>query len=197
MIAYLSGKVHEIRETSAVIIAGGIGYEVFCPTQTLARLSVGKIVELSTRFIVREDAQLLFGFSDNDSVKLFDLLISVSGVGAKMALSLLSQLSAPHLAQALSSGDVKLLSSVSGIGKKTAERLILELNSKIPEHLIGGAPMKVSTPKQSDAMNDATEALLSLGYRDIQVRNALSEIIQSEPDASADILIRKALGKLR
>ena len=90
MIAYLSGVVREVREGSAVVVAGGVGYEVQCPASTLGRLKVGEVAELSTRFVVREDAQLLFGFSDADSLKLFDLLTGVSGVGPKLGLALLS-----------------------------------------------------------------------------------------------------------
>lgn len=104
VIAYLSGVVREVRETSAVVVAGGVGYEVQCPTSTLAKLAVGHNAEFSTRFVVREDAQLLFGFSDADSLKLFDLLTSVSGVGPKLGLSLLSAMPVSALAQGLLSG---------------------------------------------------------------------------------------------
>ncbi len=135
MIAYLTGVVREVRENSAVVVAGGVGYEVQCPAGTLAKLVVGETAELNTRFIVREDAQLLFGFGDTDSVRLFDLLTGVSGVGPKLGLALLSAMPVSALAQGLLSGDAKLLSSVSGVGKKTAERLVLELQGKVPEHL--------------------------------------------------------------
>ena len=163
MIAYISGVVREVRESSAVVVAGGVGYEVFCPASTLGKLSPGQPAELSTRFVVREDAQLLFGFSDADSLRLFDLLTGVSGVGPKLGLALLSALPVSAVAQGLLTGDVKLLSSVSGVGKKTAERLVLELQNKVPEHLAAGVPAgKGAAPVTSTAGRDAVEALLAL-----------------------------------
>lgn len=198
MIAYLSGVVREVREGSAVIVTGGVGYEVQCPAGTLGKLAVGQSAELNTRFIVREDAQLLFGFADVDSVRLFDLLTSVSGVGPKLALALLSAMPVSALAQGLLSGDVKLLSSVSGVGKKTAERLVLELQTKVPEHLaapvVGG---KRETVPVSSAGRDAVDALLALGFREAQVRGVVAELLAAEPDLSADTLIRRGLGRLR
>ncbi|EYB68506.1 Holliday junction DNA helicase RuvA [Deinococcus phoenicis] len=199
MIAYLSGVVREVREASAVIVAGGVGYEVFCPASTLGRLAVGQPAELNTRHIVREDAQLLFGFLDADSLRLFDLLTGVSGVGPKLALSLLSAVPVSAVAQGLLTGDVKLLSSVSGVGKKTAERLVLELQNKVPEHLAAGAPGGGgrAAPVVSTAGRDAVEALLALGFREPQVRGVVAELLAADPDQSADALIRKGLGKLR
>lgn len=199
MIAYLSGVVREVREGSAVVVAGGVGYEVQCPASTLGRLKVGELAELSTRFVVREDAQLLFGFSDADSLKLFDLLTGVSGVGPKLGLALLSAMPPSAVAQGLLSGDVKLLSSVSGVGKKTAERLVLELQNKVPEHLAAGAATGGARPARVDstAGRDAVDALLALGFREAQVRAAVSELLAADPAQSADALIRKSLGKLR
>lgn len=199
MIAYLSGVVREVREGSAVVVTGGVGYEVQCPAGMLAGLKVGEVAEFSTRFVVREDAQLLFGFPDGDHLKLFDLLTSVSGVGPKLGLSLLSALPLSALAAALIGADVKLLSSVSGVGKKTAERLALELSGKVPEQLAAGAVAagKRAAPVQSTAGNDAVEALLALGFREVQVRAAVAELLSQDPGASADTLIRKSLGRLR
>ena len=200
MIAYLSGVVREVRETSAVIVTGGVGYEVQCPAGTLAKMTVGQPTELNTRFVVREDAQLLFGFADADSVRLFDLLTGVSGVGPRMGLAMLSAMPVSALAAGLLGGDVKLLSSVSGVGKKTAERLVLELQNKVPEHLAapatGGAgtkPARVATT----AGRDAVDALLALGFREAQVRAVVAELVAADPDLSADGLIRRALGRLR
>ena len=199
MIAYLSGVVREVRENSAVVVAGGVGYEVQCPAPALAKLVVGQNAEFSTRFVVREDAQLLFGFSDADSLKLFDLLTSVSGVGPKLGLSLLSAMPVSALAQGLLSGDAKLLSSVSGVGKKTAERLVLELQGKVPEHLAAGtaAGGKRAPAPASTASRDAVEALLALGFREAQVRGVVAALVSGDPALETDALIRKALGQLR
>ncbi|TSA86447.1 Holliday junction branch migration protein RuvA [Deinococcus detaillensis] len=197
MIAFLSGVVREVREHSAIVLTGGVGYEVLCPASTLAKLKPGDVAELHTRLVVREDAWTLFGFSETDSLKLFELLTSVTGVGPKLGLALLSAMPVSALAQGLLSGDSKLLSSVSGVGKKTAERLVLELQNKVPEHLaaptVGGKRQRVI----STAGQDAVEALLALGFRDAQVRSVVSELLASDPEQSADQLIRKSLGRLR
>ncbi len=197
MIAFLSGVVREVREHSAVVLTGGVGYEVLCPASTLAKLKAGDVAELHTRLVVREDAWTLFGFSETDSLKLFELLTSVTGVGPKLGLALLSAMPVSALAQGLLSGDSKLLSSVSGVGKKTAERLVLELQNKVPEHLaaptVGGQRLRVV----STAGQDAVDALLALGFRDAQVRSAVSELLSQDPEQNADQLIRKALGRLR
>ena len=197
MIAFLSGVVREVREHSAVVLTGGVGYEVLCPASTLAKLKPGDVAELHTRLVVREDAWTLFGFSETDSLKLFELLTSVTGVGPKLGLALLSAMPVSALAQGLLSGDSKLLSSVSGVGKKTAERLVLELQNKVPEHLaapmVGGQRQRVV----STAGQDAVDALLALGFRDAQVRSVVSELLSQDPEQNADQLIRKALGRLR
>jgi Holliday junction DNA helicase RuvA len=198
MIAFLSGAVREVRDASAVIVAGGVGYEVFCPASTLGKLAVGAPAELNIRHVIREDAQLLFGFMDADSLRLFDLLTGVSGVGPKLGLALLSAMPVSAVAQGLLSGDVRLLSSVSGVGKKTAERLVLELQNKIPEHLaapvVGGVKVM---PVHSSAGRDAIDALLALGFREQQVRGVVAELLGADPEQTADALIRKSLGRLR
>lgn len=191
------GTVREIRAQSAVILAGALGYEVFCPASTLGRLKLNEVAELHTRLVVREDSLTLFGFADADSVTLFDLLTSVSGVGPKLGLGLLSAMPVSALAQGILSGDSKLLSSVSGVGKKTAERVILELQNKVPEHLAAGAGSQKAVRMVSTAAQDAIDALLALGYRDVQVRAVVAELLASDPEQSADLLIRKSLGRLR
>lgn len=197
MIAYLNGVVREVRDASAVIVAGGVGYEVFCPASTLGKLAVGGPAELNIRHVIREDAQLLFGFTDADSLRLFDLLTGVSGVGPKLGLALLSAMPVSAVAQGLLTGDVRLLSSVSGVGKKTAERLVLELQNKVPEHLAapgeGGRP----APVTGTAGRDAVDALMALGFREGQVRGVVAELLAADPAQSTDALIRKGLGRLR
>ncbi len=197
VIAYLSGLVRELREASAVVLAGGVGYEVWCPAGTLGRLTVNGQAELHTRLIVREDAWTLYGFVDTDSARLFDLLTSVTGVGPKLALALLSTLAPNVLAAGLVQGDAKLLASVSGVGKKTAERLVLELQNKVPEHLLATQGGARTVMVAGTAGQDAVEALLALGFREAQVRGVVSELFAADPQQSADALIRKALGRLR
>ncbi|WP_425146947.1 Holliday junction branch migration protein RuvA [Deinococcus sp.] len=197
MIAFLSGTVHDLRENSVVLLVAGVGYELLCPASTLGRLTSGAPAELHTRLIVREDSMTLYGFLETDSLRLFDLLTGVSGVGPKLGLALLSAMPPSALAQGLLSGDTALLSSVSGVGKKTAERLVLELQNKVPEHLAAGVKAGGAAAVASTAGRDAVDALLALGFRDAQVRAAVAELLSQDGTLSADALIRRALGKLR
>lgn len=198
MIAYISGTVREVRENSAVVVAGGLGYELLCPASTLGKLTPDAVAELHTRLVVREDSMTLFGFADRDSLTLFDLLTAVSGVGPKLGLALLSAMNPAALAAGLIGGDTALLSSVSGVGKKTAERLVLELRNKVPEHLAapstGGSR---AAPLTSTAGRDAADALMALGFREAQVRSVVAELLAADPGLSADALIRRGLGRLR
>ena len=141
----------------------------------------------------------LYGFLDTDSLRLFDLLTGVSGIGPKLALALLSAMPPSALAQGLLSADTALLSSVSGVGKKTAERLVLELQNKVPEHLAAGSAGKGAGAAAvvSTAGRDAVDALLALGFRDAQVRAVVAELLSHDAALSADALIRRGLGKLR
>lgn len=198
MIAFLEGPVRELRESSAVVMAGGVGYEVLCPKTTLETLTIGEVATLHTRLQVREDAWTLFGFHQADLGTLFDYLISVSGVGGKLALALLSAMPSAVLAHAILNGDIGLLSSVSGVGKKTAERLTLELRSKLPPRLAN----EISASKRpvglnSSAERDAVDALLALGFRELGVRAVVAELLSEDPSLTADQLIRKGLGRLR
>ena len=178
MIAYLSGLVRDLRENSVVLLVSGVGYELLCPASTLGRLTADAPAELHTRLVVREDSMTLYGFLDTDSLRLFDLLTQVSGVGPKLGLA--------------------LLSSVSGVGKKTAERLVLELQNKVPEHLAAGPAVKgKAAAVASTAGRDAVDALLALGFRDVQVRAVVAELLSADATLSADALIRRGLGKLR
>lgn len=199
MIAFLEGPVRELRENSAIVMAGGVGYEVLCPRTTLDTLQIGEVATLHTRLQVREDAWTLFGFHQSDLGTLFDYVTSVSGVGGKLALALLSAMPSAVLAHAILNGDIGLLSSVSGVGKKTAERLTLELRTKLPPRLANEVGGGVRRPVgiNSSAERDAVDALLALGYRELQVRAAVAELVAENPELSADQIIRKSLGRLR
>ncbi len=199
MIAFLSGLVRDLRENSAVLLVSGVGYELLCAASTLGRLSLNAPAELHTRLVVREDSMTLYGFLDTDSLRLFDLLTGVSGIGPKLALALLSAMPPSALAQGLLSADTALLSSVSGVGKKTAERLVLELQNKVPEHLAAGSVGKGAGAAAvvSTAGRDAVDALLALGFRDAQVRAVVAELLSQDATLSPDALIRRGLGKLR
>lgn len=197
MIAFVDGLVSEVRESSAVLHVGGFGFEVFAPSSTLAGLRQGDAVRLWTHLVVREDLLALYGFHDREHLELFRHLITVSGVGPRLGLAILSTLPGTLVAAAIRDGDAGLLTSAPGVGKRTAERLILELRGKLPETLLVEAGPRKATSLMTGAGEDAVEALLALGYRESQVKPAVAELALANPDDSAETLIRKALAKLR
>lgn len=196
MIASVEGKVAAVRESSVVIVVGGLGLEVFAPRGTLELCISGTVVRLDTFLLVREDALTLFGFTDTDSLELFRLLLTVGGVGPRLALALLSTLGGAGVGRAISEGDTTLLASTPGVGRKTAERLALELPSRLPAHLKSGGPAGDRTGG-NPAYRDAVEALVALGYREGQVRATVAALLEAEPGATAETLIRRGLQKVR
>ncbi|WP_434630822.1 Holliday junction branch migration protein RuvA [Chromobacterium sp. CV08] len=167
MIGRLSGKLIEKLPPQVVVDVNGVGYEVDVPMTTFYQLpALGQPCTLFTHLVVREDAHLLFGFASKEERQTFRQLIKVSGIGAKIALALLSGMTADELAVAVASEDIKRLSSVPGIGKKTAERLALELRGKLATGgnltVPGGLPFAATPDEKSDIVN----ALLALGYND-------------------------------
>ncbi len=193
MIRYLRGTVLKKTQSSAVLLVGGVGLEASCPASTLAQLSEGQEATLHTMLVVREDDLSLFGFTDERSLELFELLLSVSGVGPRVALNLLSSQTPALLARALAEGDLRLLTAAQGVGKKLAERIALELRGKVPAHLMGeGGAIVRSTHTQ-----EAELALVTLGFRESQVRSVVAEIAQKNPEAGTQELIKLALKALR
>lgn len=198
MIVFLSGTVKNVDEGGVVLLVGGVGYLLHCPQGVAARLRVGVPAELHVRTVIKEDAHSMFGFEDEHAAQMFDLLRSVGGVGPKLALAMLSTLPLSELARALLDADTRALSGVSGVGKKTAERLALELASKVPAAWASGATASSAQAVTAHPVsNDATEALVQLGYRESQVRSVIALLFADDPEASADVLIRRALGRLR
>lgn len=168
MIGYLRGKVINSTAETALILVGGVGYEVYCSGSVFSKMTQGQECEVYTYMQVSEqNGVTLFGFSDIKEKEMFLKLISVSGVGPKIGLAVLTYMDAMQVASAIATGDVKALSSVKGLGKKTAERLILELKDSIGAMPVmpiveGGAA--VITPKVSSEDEDAIVALTSLGF---------------------------------
>ncbi|XLM20604.1 Holliday junction branch migration protein RuvA, partial [Chromobacterium piscinae] len=160
-----------------VVDVGGVGYEVDVPMTTFYQLpALGQPCTLFTHLVVREDANLLFGFASKEERQTFRQLIKVSGIGAKIALAILSGMTADELAIAVASEDIKRLSSVPGIGKKTAERLVLELRGKLATGgnltVPGGLPFAATPDEKSDIVN----ALLALGYNDKEASAATKSL---------------------
>lgn len=191
MIGKLTGTLLEKNPPQILIDCHGVGYEVDVPMSTFYNLPAsGEKVALLTHFVVREDAQILYGFATPSERETFRQLIKISGVGPRTALGILSGLSVQDLAQAVTAQEVGRLVKVPGIGKKTAERLLLELKGKIGADLgpAGGAA-------HSDAHHDIQQALLALGYNDKEAAAAL-KALPAEVGVSEGIkLALKALAK--
>lgn len=189
MISRLVGELAGKAPPFVLVDVHGVGYEVQVPMSTFYNLpELGAKVTLLTQFIVREDAQLLFGFLTAGERESFRELVKISGVGPRIALALLSGLSTEELAQAVSAQDTSRLVKVPGIGKKTAERLLLELKGKLAPAL--ATPGWVAT---SDAQGDILQALIALGYSDKEAQAALKQL---PADASVSEGIKLALKSL-
>lgn len=197
MIAFVEGLVAEVRDTSVILRTGLVGLEVFAPGSTLGTLRRGENVSLHTHLVVKEELLALYGFRSPDELALFRFLITVSGVGPRLGLALLTTLPVNLAARALLDGDAALLATTPGIGKRTAERLILELGGKLPEELAAGTASQGATQPGDAGARDAVDALLALGFREAQVRALVAEVRSAHPEEGAEGLIRRALARLR
>jgi Holliday junction DNA helicase RuvA len=176
MITFLHGKLVEALPTQAIVDVNGIGYEVLIPLSSFDKLpSPGGDVKLLTQLIVREDAHILYGFATAVERDLFRLLINnVSGIGPKTALNILSGMNAVTFRGAVANGDVKSLSQISGVGKKTAERIVVELRDKIgTAGALEAASAKHSLTPDDQKTNDATLALMALGFKQVEAHDAV------------------------
>ena len=190
MIGKLTGTLLEKNPPEVLLDCHGVGYEVNVPMSTFYNLpAVGERVSLLTQFIVREDAQLLYGFATHEERQAFRELIKISGVGPRTALSILSGLGVGDLAQAVSLQEAGRLVKVPGIGKKTAERLLLELRGKL------GADIGVRAQPGSQAQADILQALLALGYNDKEAAAALKALPAGVGVSEGIKLALKALAK--
>jgi Holliday junction DNA helicase RuvA len=190
MIGRLTGILAEKSPPQVLVDVDGVGYEVDVPMSTFYNLpAIGERVTLLTHFVVREDAQLLFGFLGHDERTTFRQLVKISGVGPRTALSILSGLSVGELAHAVSLQETGRLVKVPGIGKKTAERLLLELKGKLGDALV--SPASVA----SDAQADILQALVALGYSDREAAAALKSLPKDVGVSDGIKLALKALAK--
>jgi len=192
MIGKIVGTLVHKHPPQILVDCHGVGYEIDVPMSTFYNLpALGESVALLTHFVVREDAQLLYGFATPSEREAFRQLIKISGVGPRMALSVLSGLSLTELAQAVSSQDAARLTKVPGVGKKTAERLLLELKGKLGPDL----NLPNQTGQGSDNQGDIQQALLALGYNDREAAAAL-KALPAEVGVSEGIkLALRALAK--
>ena len=193
MIGYLKGIILSLSQDTALIETGGVGYEVLCSASVMSDLMGKDEGEVYTYLQVREDGISLFGFSSPAEKNMFLKLVSVSGVGPKMGIAVLSGMDINSLAVAIASSDVKKLSTVKGLGKKTAERIILELREKVtaseaPAPSKGGAPVLPA----DDGEEDAVVALMSLGFTRAESSRAI-ERAKSAGASTIEEIIREAL----
>lgn len=206
MIGRLRGVLTEINGHCLLLDVAGVGYEVEVSASVLeSKASVGDEIALSTHFVVREDVQQLFGFSDVNERELFRIFIKINGVGPKLALAIVSNISPAVLGTAVSQNDTSPLTRISGVGSKTAERLILELKSKkeLLFGAVGDQAIKAAQIETSDVGSEAQSALTSLGYSAFQARETIEAIIENLPKSEReDITIQelvssslKSLGK--
>lgn len=195
MISYIKGTLVEKTPARVVVEAGGIGHEISIPLSSYDGLgSVGSDTVVYTHFHVREDIHELFGFATPKERWLFKLLISVSGIGPRSALGILSGASVDDFCDAIAREQTDFLTAISGVGRKTAQRLIVELKSKISQeevHLIGAGPGTVAA---KDAISEAVQALVSLGFPNHVARRAVEKsAAESDKELCVEELVRGAL----
>lgn len=186
MISFLEGALAEKGAGKVVVAVGGVGYDVLTPVSTIASLPpVGRSVKLHTRMHVRDDAMVLYGFASSDERALFDLLVTVTGVGPKVALAFLSALTPDALRRAVAAGDVAALTVVPGVGRKVAQRVVLDLKEKL-----GGAAEVTTGP-----LADVREALLALGLSQQEASDAMAGL-PVDGERPVEDLLKEALQRV-
>jgi Holliday junction DNA helicase RuvA len=194
MIAHLRGKLLSKHPNQAIVETGGVGYDVTISVPTFSDLpALGSEVALHIHTHVREDALALYGFLRSSEKLLFEKLITVSGIGPKLAITILSGMAADEMVGAIRGNDVAKLTRIPGIGRKTAERMVLELRDKLPEV---GPATAVAMPAVSPTEEDVLSALVNLGYQRAAAEKALAIAMKNGKGQSFDALFREALGAL-
>tara|TARA_B110000977_G_scaffold145783_1_gene184928 strand:- start:882 stop:1463 length:582 start_codon:yes stop_codon:yes gene_type:complete len=193
MITHLKGKLIEKNPTNIVVDCNGVGYSVNISLHTFSQLPSGENVKLFIHLQVREDSHTLFGFSSKVEREVFRLLISVSGIGASIARTMLSTLSPEQVMEAITQNNIAVIQSVKGIGAKTAQRVVLDLKDKIIK--IYGLD-EVSLVSGNTNRNEALSALETLGFARKQVEKICDDIVNKNPNASAETIIKQALKNL-
>ncbi|GGM27461.1 Holliday junction ATP-dependent DNA helicase RuvA [Paraliobacillus quinghaiensis] len=200
MIAYINGKLETVTETTAVIEANGVGYEIICANPFRFQDQLGEIVRIYTYHYVREDTQTLFGFSKVEEKTLFARILNVSGIGPKGALSIVATAGVKDFVVAIEEENEKFLTSFPGVGKKTARQMILDLKGKLPFEFDVSADsndsetVKVSAD-QIKALDETVEVLKSLGYSDREIKH-ITPTLKQVTSTNTDELVRKGLALL-
>ena len=196
MITFLKGTLEDALPTKVVVEVNGVGYELLIPLSSFEKLpSIGQAVILKTQLVVREDSQTLYGFATEDERDMFKMIQSVSGIGPRLALNVLSGMAVDAFKLAIVTGDVKRLSSINGIGKKTAERMVLELKDKV-DQLHGDLPTTLGkiSGDLDKSISDTVAALEALGSKSAEAQKAAQAAKAMLGDqASVEELVRAAL----
>lgn len=193
MIYSIKGRLVEKNPTNVVIDCNGVGYFIHISLHTYSQIPSQESLQLYTHLQVKEDSHTLYGFREKTEREIFRLLISVSGVGASTARSMLSSLEPRQIMEAIATGDVATIQGVKGIGAKTAQRVIIDLKDKIIK--VFGME-ELSAPQSNTHREEALSALETLGYNRKQSEKVVEKIVKEEPDASVESLIKQALKKL-
>jgi len=194
MIAHMRGKLLAKHPNQAIVETGGVGYDVTISVPTFSDLpAVGAEVTLHIHTHVREDLIALYGFLRPAEKRLFEKLITVSGIGPKLAITILSGMAADEMVSAIRGNDVARLTRIPGIGKKTAERMVLELRDKLPTEGIAESPV---TPAMSAVEEDVLSALMNLVYQRAAAERALASVEKNGKGSSFEVMFRQTLGVL-
>ena len=193
MITHLQGKLVEKTPTQVVIDCGGVGYHVNISLHTYSLLPTTDFIKLFTHLQIKEDAHTLFGFVEKSEREIFKLLVSVSGIGASIARTMLSSLDPKQITNAIASGDVVTIQSIKGIGSKTAQRVILDLKEKVLKlYDLDEVSMSISNTNRDEALS----ALEVLGFVRRASEKVVEKIIKEDPDATIESIIKQALKSL-
>jgi Holliday junction DNA helicase RuvA len=194
MIAHLRGKLLAKHPNQAIVETGGVGYDVTISVPTFSDLpAVGGEVTLHIHTHVREDLIALYGFLRPAEKRLFERLITVSGIGPKLGITILSGMAADEMVNAIRGNDVARLTRIPGIGKKTAERMVLELRDKLPSEGVAESP---AMPAMSAVEEDVLSALMNLGYQRAAAERALASVEKNGKGSSFEVMFRQTLGVL-
>ena len=195
MIDYIKGNIAEINPTEVILECYGIGYRILISLQTYEGLNGKSDAKVYIHHYIREDEELYYGFFTKDERELFRLLIGVSGIGASTARMMLSSLTSDEIRNAILAEDINKIKSIKGIGMKSAQRLILELKDKVIKG--GGTDSSVLfTPASNPAADEATTALVMLGFAKANVNKVVNIVLKEKPDASLEEIIKLSLKKL-
>jgi Holliday junction DNA helicase RuvA len=193
MITHIQGKLVEKKPTDVVIDCNGVGYQLHISLHTFSLLPESENVKLFSHLVVKEDAHTLYGFADQFEREIFRMLISVSGVGAGTARTMLSSLSPNQIKEAIASNNIAVIQSVKGIGTKTAQRVVIDLKDKVVKVFELDNVLQISSNTNKD---EALSALETLGFSKKQVEKVCAEIVAEKPDATVETIIKLALKKL-